>query len=174
MLALSLAPATGEKHHATINSALKAAMRAGLIGRNVATLASNKPSAPEGHADVLANVWEAHEARQFLAAAKARGPQPAAFYALALETGMRKAELCGLQWPDLTTSGRLTVQRQLVKPGSDPILARSRTRRLGRWKWPRAPSICFAPTDAIRPRSSFSIASTITTTGYSSPRSGPT
>ena len=34
---------------------------------------------------------------------------------------MRKAELCGLQWPDLTTSGRLTVQRQLVKPGSDPI-----------------------------------------------------
>ena len=118
---LGLAPATGEKHHAIINSALKAAMRAGLVGRNVATLASNKPRAPEGHADVLANVWEAPDARQFLAIAKAAGPQPAAFYALALGTGMRKAELCGLQWTDLSADGRLTVQRQLVKPGSDPI-----------------------------------------------------
>ena len=118
---LGLAPATGEKHHAIINSALKAAMRAGLVNRNVATLASNKPRAPEGHDDVLANVWEAHEARQFLATAKAAGPQQAAFYTLALGTGMRKAELCGLQWSDLGTGGRLTVHRQLVKPGSDPI-----------------------------------------------------
>ena len=119
--ALGLAPATGEKHHAIINSALKAAMRAELVTRNVATLVSNKPRAPEGHDDVLANVWEAHEARQFLDTVKAVGPQPAAFYSLALDTGMRKAELCGLRWSDLALSGRLTVQRQLVKPGPDPI-----------------------------------------------------
>ena len=118
---LGLAPATGEKHHAIINSAIKAAMRAGLVTRNVATLVSNKPRAPEGHDDVLANVWEAHEARQFLETAKAAGPQPAAFYSLALDTGMRKAELCGLQWSDLAQNGRLTVHRQLVTPGSDPI-----------------------------------------------------
>ncbi len=118
---LGLAPATGEKHHAILNSALKAAVRADLIQRNVAPLAENRPHAPEGHEDVLANVWEAHEARLFLAAAKAAGPQPAAFYSLALDTGMRKAELCGLRWSDLDAAGRLTVQRQLVKPGSPPL-----------------------------------------------------
>ena len=118
---LCLAPATGEKHHAILNSALKAAVRAGLLHRNVAPLAANKPRAPEGHEDVLANVWEAHEARRFLETAKADGPQQAAFYSLALDTGMRKAELCGLNWNDLGAHGRLTVHRQLVKPGSMPI-----------------------------------------------------
>ena len=118
---LGLAPATGEKHHAILNSALKAAVRADLIQRNVAPLAENRPHAPQGHEDVLANVWEAHEARQFLATAKAAGPQQAAFYSLGLDTGMRKAELCGLRWTDLDAQGRLTVQRQLVKPGSRPI-----------------------------------------------------
>ncbi len=119
---LGLAPATGEKHHAILNSALKAAVRADLIQRNVATLAENKPHAPEGHEDVLANVWEAHEAKQFLTAARAAGPQPAAFYSLALDSGARKAELCGLRWADLEfPKGRVMVQRQLVKPGSTPI-----------------------------------------------------
>ena len=118
---LGLAPATGEKHHAILNSALKAAVRADLLHRNVATLAVNKPRAPQGHEDVLANVWEAHEARLFLETAKAAGPQPAAFYSLALDTGMRKSELCGLKWTDLDAQGRLTVQRQLIKPGSSPI-----------------------------------------------------
>ena len=118
---LGLAPATGEKHHAILNSAIKAAIRADLLQRNVATLAVNKPRAPEGHEDVLANVWEAHEARRFLEAAKAAGPRPAAFYSLALDTGMRKSELCGLRWIDLDAQGRLTVQRQLIKPGSSPI-----------------------------------------------------
>ena len=118
---LGLAPATGGQHHVLLSAALKAAMRAGLVARNVATLVSNKPHGPEGHEDVLANVWEAHEAKQFLDTAKAAGPQPAAFYALALETGMRKAELCGLQWSDLSDTGTLMVQRQLVKPRATPI-----------------------------------------------------
>ena len=117
---LGLSLTTGEKIHGILNGALKAAVRADLIPRNVATLAVNKPRAPEGHADVLANVWEAHEAKCFLETAKAAGPQPAAFYSLALETGMRKSELCGLKWSNLA-EGRLTVQRQLIKPGSNPM-----------------------------------------------------
>ena len=40
--------------------------------------------------------------------------------AVALETGMRKAELGGLKWTDLDAGGSLTVQRQLVKPGPEP------------------------------------------------------
>ena len=116
-----LSPSTGEKHHTILNSALKAAVRADLLQRNVATLVENKPRAPAGQHDVLANVWEAHEAQRFLRTAKAAGPQPAAFYSLALDTGMRKAELCGLKWSDLDAQGRLTVQRQLVKPRPQPI-----------------------------------------------------
>ena len=55
-------------------------------------------------------------------AAKTAGAQPAAFYALALETGMRTSELAGLKWSDLEVGhARLTVQRQLVKPGHEPI-----------------------------------------------------
>lgn len=112
-----LAPATGEQHHTLLISALNAAVRGGILQRNVARLVQNRPKAPDGQHDVLANVWEAHEARQFLETAKAAGPQPAAFYSMALDTGMRKGELCGLQWSDLDADGRLTVQRQLVKPG---------------------------------------------------------
>ena len=118
---LGLAPATGAKHHAILSTALKAAVRADLLQRNVATLAVNKPRVSEGHADVLDNVWEAHEARRFLETAKAAGPQPAAFYSLALDSGMRKSELCGLKWIDLDAQGRLSVHRQLVTPGSKPI-----------------------------------------------------
>ncbi len=118
---LGLAPATGAKHHAILSTALKAAVRADLLQRNVATWAVNKPRVSEGHEDVLANVWEAHEARRFLETAKAAGAQPAAFYSLALDTGARKSELCGLKWSDLNVEGRLTVQRQLVKPRPTPI-----------------------------------------------------
>ena len=53
---------------------------------------------------------------------RAAGPQPAAFYSLALETGMRKSELCGLQWTDLDAQGRLTVRRPVVKPGPTTLI----------------------------------------------------
>ncbi len=116
----NLAGATLQKHQAVMHSALEAATRSGLVPRNVAKLVNGKPRASAGHEDVLAHVWEAHEARQFLVAAKAAGPQQAAFYSVALETGMRKAELGGLKWTDLDAGGSLTVQRQLVKPGPEP------------------------------------------------------
>ena len=88
----------------------------------MAKLVIGKPHAPAGHRDALEHCWEAHEAKAFLTAAKAAGPQPAAFYSLALDSGARKGELCGLKWTDLDlASGRLTIQRQLVKPGPDPV-----------------------------------------------------
>jgi integrase len=62
--------------------------------------------------------WTAEEAATFLRTAKSAGPQPAAFYRLALDSGMRKAELSGLKWSDLDSSrGCVTVQRQLLKGG---------------------------------------------------------
>jgi integrase len=113
-----LAPATVRLHHATLSAALKAAERSGLVYRNVATIAGNRPRVPQTHEDVTAHVWEAHEARRFLETAKTAGPQKAAFYALALDSGARKSELAGLKWTDLDLQrGRLTIQRQLLDGG---------------------------------------------------------
>src|SRR2546422_6252598 len=110
----ALAPATLEQHHTIAHSALQAAVLEGLVQRNVAKLVVGKPHAPEGHQDALAHCWEANEAKAFLTTAKAAGPQPAGFYALALDSGARKGELCGLKWSDLDLAGgRLTIQRQL-------------------------------------------------------------
>ncbi len=96
-------------------------MHRGLIARNPAALVVGKPKKKEGHDDVQDNCWEQHEARQFLETAKAAGPQPAAFYTLALDTGARKGELCGLKWADFDFgNGRVCIRRQLVKAGSGP------------------------------------------------------
>jgi integrase len=110
-----LAPATLEPHHTILHSALQAAVLEGLVQRNVAKLVVGKPHAAEGHQDARTHCWEAHEAKAFLVAAKAAGARPAASYTLALDTGARKGDLCGLLWPDVDlAAGRVTFQRQLL------------------------------------------------------------
>jgi len=118
----TLSQATLEQHHTIICSALKAAEMQDMIQRNVASLVPGKPRAGEGNTGVLNNCWEAEEARRFIAAAKEFGPQPAAFYSLALDSGARKAELCGLKWSDIDLeAGTVSIVRQLVKPGPNPV-----------------------------------------------------
>jgi integrase len=118
----SLSPTTLEQHHTLLHSALKAAQLQGLVQRNVASLVVGKPHRPEGREDVMRHCWEADEARQFVAAAKALGPQPAAFYTLALDSGARKGELCGLRWTDIDLdAGTVAIVRQLIKPGPTPV-----------------------------------------------------
>ena len=105
-----------------IHGALEAAVRSRLVRENVAKRVNNKPRAPEANVALLTHCWTAEEAASFLVAAKAAGPQAAALFALALDTGARKAELCGLKWSDLDTrNGRLTIQRQLLSRGREPI-----------------------------------------------------
>ncbi len=119
---LPIGAATKAIHHAILHSALKAATQEGLVYRNVATLVVGKPRAAARHEDVRSHCWEAPEARKFLKAAREAGPQPAVFYTLALETGMRKAELCGLKWADVDLDrGKVQVGRQLIVPGSKPV-----------------------------------------------------
>ena len=46
-----------------------------------------------------------------------------AFYHLALDTGARRAELCGLLWQDIDlVKGHVSIVRQLIKPGAPPQL----------------------------------------------------
>jgi integrase len=118
----ALSSSTLAQHHAIVSGALKAAMLEGFVGRNVATLVVGKPAIRRDHDRLRQNCWEASEAQAFLTAAKAAGPQPAALYALALDSGARKGELCGLQWVDLDLDKRsVSLVRQLIQSGRQPV-----------------------------------------------------
>ena len=117
-----LSSSTLAQHHAILSSALKAAVLDGLVTRNVAPLVIGKPHANRDHEQLAQNCWEADEARAFLAAAKKAGSQMAAFGALALDSGARKGELCGVRWSDLDLeAGTVTFVRQLVAAGKNPV-----------------------------------------------------
>ena len=120
--ASSLSPTTLEQHHVIVHSALKAAHLQGLVARNVASLVLNKPRRLEDVDTVSQQCWTAAEVRRFLAVTPQAGPQMAAFYQLALDTGARKGELCGLQWGETDLErGQVAIVRQLVKPGLPPV-----------------------------------------------------
>jgi integrase len=122
-----LSTSTVQIHHAILHSALKAAVHNGMITRNVAALVSNKPRKTDRQ-DVHDHVWAADEAAKFLKTAKAAGPQPAAFYTLALDTGARRGELAAVQWSDLDLSaGKVTIRRTLLKGGREPVFGPTKT-----------------------------------------------
>jgi integrase len=109
-------------HHAILINALNAAVNAGIVRTNVAKRASNKPRVRAGE-DVLHNVWTADEAGKFLTAVKTSGTaQQAALFAVALDGGLRKSELLGLQWRDLEGS-ILRVERQVLRDVDDATRA---------------------------------------------------
>jgi integrase len=117
-----LAAGTLQVQHAVISAALKSAVRQGLLTRNVATLVDGRPRSRNQRVDAKAHCWTLAEAQTFLAAAKKAGPQLAAFFALALDSGARKGELCALRWSDIDLdAGRMTIDRTLLKPGPEPV-----------------------------------------------------
>src|SRR5262245_20663443 len=117
-------------HHAILHSALRKAVKANLIPMNPAH-DLDKPRVDRLTSDdVGRNAWTAEEARTFLVAAKAAGAQPAAFYTLALDTGARKGELCGLRWADLDLDlGSARIVQQLLVPGPKPVFGPTKTGR---------------------------------------------
>jgi integrase len=115
-----LSSTTLAQYHTIASPALKAALLEGLVTRNVASIVVGKPRIRRDHSDIARNCWEAAEARAFLTAAKAAGERPAAFYALALDSGARKGELCGVQWGDLDfEKGTVTFVRQLIETDAE-------------------------------------------------------
>ena len=78
------------------------------------------------------NCWTATEAKTFLAAAKADGPQAAALYAVAVDSGARKGELCGLRWEDVDLDAgtiRIVPAADEAGTGADLRTAEERLRR---------------------------------------------
>jgi integrase len=119
-------------HHAILHQALRKAMKDRLISSNPAADLDHRPrrTSEKVSEDARKHAWTAIEARDFLAAAKAAGPQAAAFYGLALDSGARKGELCGLTWANLDLdAGKMRIVQQLLTPGADPTFGPTKTGR---------------------------------------------
>ena len=103
---------TVKYHHAVVHKALQAAMKWGLLNRNVA----DSVDVPRSHQKEM-QTWDDFEVRQFLESAK-DSPYYALFHT-ALYTGMRRSELLGLQWRDVAIQ-KIHVNRSLhhLKDGS--------------------------------------------------------
>lgn len=105
----ALSPATLQRVHATLRSALAAAVRKNLLRDNPATKVDlARPARPKVHP------WEPGELGRFLDHAHADRLGP--LFDTAALTGLRRGELCGLRWEDVDlVRGRVTVRRQLVE-----------------------------------------------------------
>jgi integrase len=117
-----LSAAAKRNHHAVIHRALRKAVKEKLILANPASDLDHAPKRPRGRdKDARVNCWTARDARTFLETAKKQGPQVAALFAFALDSGCRKAEICGLRWSDVDLdAGQVRIAQQLWKPGPEP------------------------------------------------------
>jgi integrase len=88
-------------HHAVLSSALSSAVKQGLVTRNVAALVDAKPKARTDRGQGKQHCWSAEDAQSFPPAAADAGPQLAALFSLALNSGARRGELLGARWADV-------------------------------------------------------------------------
>ena len=97
--------------HRVLSMALGHAVRSGLLARNVAEGA--RDDLPRGETPVKSEMWTPEELGRFLEATASDRLYP--FWVLAVTTGMRRGELCGLRWEDIDLEhGTLTVRRARV------------------------------------------------------------
>jgi integrase len=91
-----------------LKQALEWAVSVDLLPKNPATRVKQPKWTPKER-----TVWNAEEARRFLATAESDTHR--ALWVVALATGLRRGELLGLRWQDLDLdAGRLTVKQSLV------------------------------------------------------------
>jgi integrase len=121
-------PATVKLHYAVLHGALDAALKAGLVSRNVAALAT-KPRR-SGESDVRSKCLAPEDCRRLLDAARQAGPMWAAFVAVAIDSGARRGELLALRWSDVDlNAARLVIARQLIHPAREPMFGPTKTGR---------------------------------------------
>ena len=108
--ARGLAPATVRQIHAITRALLNQGERWGLVGRNVAKLAS-PPSQPqrEQHPPSV------DEVQKPLIAATALDPFIALYVRVVVATGARRAEACGIKWSDIDLeAGSVAILRSYM------------------------------------------------------------
>jgi integrase len=107
--ARGLSPRSVHYVHLTLNRALKQAEADGLTSRNVAMLAK-PPGAEKAHVSPFTPA----EALRFLEAI--RGDEHEALYVTTLGLGLRRGEVLGLRWSDVSWSARtVTIAGQLQR-----------------------------------------------------------
>lgn len=112
--------------HQIISTALTAAERSDLIGRNPARRAT-PPSATAARAPE-AKIWTPDELGAFLRATADH--HHGALFRLAAMTGLRRGELCGLKWADVDLdTGRLVVRRTITTVDHEPVASDVKTPR---------------------------------------------
>lgn len=122
-LAEGQAPQSVHHLRAVLRAALSAAVREGLVTRNVAALA-DPPRVPERVATVLT----AAQARQLVAAAATARDGP--LWVLALATGARQGELLGLRWDDYSPETKeLRISRTLQRLRGEWVVGETKTAR---------------------------------------------
>ncbi|MFC5405093.1 tyrosine-type recombinase/integrase [Cohnella soli] len=103
-----LAEETIKKNFSLVSSSLISATKKGLITKNVAALADNKPKVKRK----LVEVWDTHEVRKFLDFTLAFGTRYYIAFHLALTTGMRQGEILGLRWQDIDFRRKIISVKQ--------------------------------------------------------------
>lgn len=121
--AAGVSTALARRVHATLSSALTAAVEQGLITVNPAQrVRLPKPRRYQ------AVVWSAEQASRFLAAASF--DPHAALWRIALVLGLRRGELVGLRWTDINLdAGTLTVSATRVAVGATVVEGPPKSRR---------------------------------------------
>jgi integrase len=105
-----LAEGTIKKVFSLVSSSLISAVRKDIIPKNAAALAENKPKVKRR----LVEVWDEHEARDFLAFIQQSRSRYYIAFLLALSTGMRQGEILGLRWKDIDFKHNLITVRQTL------------------------------------------------------------
>jgi integrase len=118
----ALSPRTVLQTHRILSSALTHAMRSELISRNVASLV--EPPRTSRHEF---RTLTFQQVRRFLDGIS--NPLHRSIVLLAVQTGLRRAEILGLQWRDLDLDkGMISVRRSVVQmPGATVSIAGTKT-----------------------------------------------
>lgn len=111
--------------HMLLHGALERAVKQGLVPRNVA----DAVEAPRAEA-YRATIWTPEQVVRFLEDSRRLEPDYWIAWVLAVWTGMRQAEILGLQWSDIDwDSAYLRVERTLRYIGGQPVFEAPKTER---------------------------------------------
>jgi integrase len=130
-----LSPTTVHSVHVTISRMLSDAEKWGKVPRNVATKAeAPTPTASKG------KWWTAEQLRTF--DATVADDRLSALWALAMDTGMRRGELAGLRWSDVSLeTRRLTIASTRVVVGYEVMTTTPKTKKSARTIALSAPTV---------------------------------